>query len=98
MKPNALINVKTGDILSWGYCDFSKMETEGIKQIEVESKPPDELRFCHYNPSTKQIEKKMDNEITDIQNAEKEIADKEKLIAQEMRNLAIASLKKQGKI
>ena len=99
MKPNALINVKTWDILSWGYCDFSNQVDVGTtKQIEAINKPPDKLFFCCYNPISEKIEKKTDNEIAKIQNTEKEISRQGNLLTQEMHNLAIESLKKKGKL
>ena len=98
MKPKALVNVKTGGIISWGYSDFSYGVKAGeIEQVEVEDKPlPDERWFCRYNFDTKQIEKRTDTEIQTIKDGEKAVKDKEALIQNEMRQLAINSLESKG--
>ena len=98
MKPKALVKIATGEIISWGYVDFSKDVKVGeIEQVEVEERPlPDERRFCRYNSETKKIERKANSEIADIEKVEKETKDKETLIQNEMRQLAIDSLTAKG--
>jgi len=95
MKPKILVELETGNIIKWGYRDFSQETKAGkIEQIEIEDKPsplPDVGRFCRYNFKTKKVEKKTDSEIEIVEN-------EEALIQAEMRNLAIESLKKKGKI